>query len=74
MLNQFNAELQNEIRDMLKAYDRVYIVNGKVTTCLVIDGTGGLEAEILASDVYTPAERNANYKETFGYNRYPQYK
>ena len=76
-IQQYPKETQEEILDTLKAYSRVQITresNGafSVSVCSVIsaydNGSRYIE-EIKVEEVYSTEEREANYKETFGYER-----
>lgn len=85
LLATFNKETQKEIIDTLKVYDKCqvakYTLTGReeVFTGVVIKASYTEEEktavffDLKAEDLFTPKERNQNYRETFGYDRYPQY-
>ena len=79
--NELPQEVQNQVLQILKAYDGVEVTfkdsNYHLMVASVLKKYYGPDFQFVglyyAADLYTPEQRDLNYIETFGCEPYPSY-
>ena len=86
LIAKYENQTQQEIIETLKVFDECTVVRYELTGREEVLASVGIKSHyseeektarfeiIQAKELFTPKERNDNYKETFGYDRYPQFR